>query len=187
MATVNDLLGEGESRMKKAVEALKRELGVIRTGRANPALVEHIQVDYYGVPTPLGQMASIAAPEARLLVVQPWDRSALPAIEKAILKSDVGLTPASDGNVIRLAVPLLTEERRRELVRLVRRKVEDGRVAVRNIRRDINDRLRAMEKNKELSQDDSRRGQERLQKLTDAYVAQVDGLGNAKESEVMEV
>lgn len=187
MATVNDLMADAEARMKKAVEVLRKELASIRTGRANPALVEGLQVDYYGVPTPLNQLATITAPEARLLVIQPWDRSALSAIERALLRSDLGLTPTNDGQVIRLSLPPLTEERRRELVRLVRRRVEEGRVAVRNVRRDILDRIRTMERNKELSQDEARRAQERLQKVTDAHIEQMDRLAEAKEAEIMEV
>jgi ribosome recycling factor len=187
MVTIKEVIEEGDKRKRRSVEALKKELGSFRTGRANPALVENVSVDYYGTSTPLKQLASITVAEARLLVVQPWDRQALPAMEKAILKFGAGLNPINDGNVLRLAIPQLTEERRKELVRLIRKKVEDGRVEVRNIRRDILEQLRAMEKDKEISQDESKRAQEQLQKMTDLYVAQMDGLGVEKEKEVMEV
>ena len=184
---VTDLFADAERRMKRAVEVLRGELSSIRTGRARPSLVENITVDYYGVPTPIGQLATISVPEARLLLLQPWDKGALPQIEKAIRKSELGLNPTSDGNVIRIPIPPLTEERRRELVRLVRQKVEQGRVAVRNVRRDGLERIRAMEKNKELSQDEARRAQEQLQKLTDRFIGEMDRLGQEKEAEVMEV
>ena len=184
---VTEVLSSGENRMKKAVEALNRELDGVRTGRARPALVEHLPMDYFGVPTPLNQLATISAPEARLIVIQPWDRQVLPNIEKAILKSELGLNPTNDGSAIRLSFPPLSEERRRELVRLVHRKVEEGRVSVRNIRRDEVEKVRGMEKNKELSQDESHRTQDQIQKLTDTYIAQMDRLGQAKEAEVMEV
>lgn len=187
MVTVQSLLSDGEVRMKKAVEVLGRELATVRTGRANPALVEDLEVDYYGTATPLKQLASIAAPEARLLVIQPWDKGTLSAVQKAILQSDVGITPDNDGTVIRLRLPALTEDRRRELVRLVRRRVEESRVAVRNVRRDVLEKLRAGEHNKELSEDELHRAQERLQKLTDGFIAQLDHLGEEKEHEVLEV
>ena len=186
MVMTSDVLADADSRMKKTVEALRRELDTIRTGRANPALVEHLQVDYHGVPMALNQLASITSPEARLLVVQPWDRQALLAIEKSLLSSELGLNPTNDGNVLRLALPLLTEERRKQLVRVVRGKTEDGRVAVRNIRRDALERLRSMERNKEVSQDESHRAMDQLQKLTDSFVAQMDQLLTAKETEVLE-
>jgi ribosome recycling factor len=181
------LLTEAESRMKKAIEALKREMGTIRTGRATPTLVENVGIDYYGVTTPLNQMATITAPEARLLVVQPWDRSALPAIEKGILKANLGLNPSSDGTVVRIPIPQPTEERRREYVKIAKRQAEEFKVEVRNIRRDLIERLRAMEKSKEISQDDNRRNQEQLQRTTDSYIGQIDSLAATKEAEVMEV
>ena len=187
MATINEALEEGNKRKRRSVEALKKELGTVRTGRANPALIENVIVDYYGTSTPLNQLASITVAEARLLLVQPWDRQSLPAMEKAILKFGAGLNPTNDGNMLRLAIPQLTEERRKELVRLVHKKVEDGRVEVRNIRRDILEQLRAMEKDKEISQDEGKRAQEQLQKMTNLYVAEIDGLGAEKEKEVMEV
>ena len=184
---VQEVLSEIESRMKRSVEALKRELSSIRTGRANPALVDNLMVDYYGVPTPLNQLASITIPEARVLMVQPWDKPSLADVEKAILKSDLGLVPNNDGAAIRMSIPTLTEERRRDLVRLVGRKVEDAHVAVRNIRRDGLERLRKMEKDKSLSSDDGKRAQEQLQALTDTYIGAMDDLREGKESEVMEV
>jgi len=187
MATISEVLEDGNKRKRRSVEALKKELGTVRTGRANPALIENVIVDYYGTSTPLNQLASITVAEARLLLVQPWDRQSLPAMEKAILKLGAGLNPSSDGAVLRLAIPQLTEERRKELVRLVHKKVEDGRVEVRNIRRDILEQLRAMEKDKDISQDESKRAQEHLQKITDQYVGEMDALGVEKEKEVMEV
>ncbi|MBF8267501.1 MAG: ribosome recycling factor [Dehalococcoidia bacterium] len=187
MVTLKDSLEDGDRRKRRAVEALTRELGTIRAGRANPALVEGVMVDYYGTATPLNQLASITTPEARLLVVQPWDRQSLPAVEKAILKSGLGLNPISDGIVIRLALPQLTEERRRELVRQVHKKVEEARVEVRNIRRDVLEQLRSMEKNKDISQDEAKRAQEQLQKMTELYIAQMDALAAGKEREVLEV
>ena len=187
MATINEVLEDGNKRKRRSVEALKKDMGSVRTGRANTALIENVIVDYYGTSTPLNQLASITVAEARLLLVQPWDRQSLPAMEKAILKFGAGLNPSNDGNVLRLAIPQLTEERRKELVRLVHKKVEDGRVEVRNIRRDILERLRAMEKDKDISQDEGKRAQERLQKMTDQYVAEMDALGVEKEKDVMEV
>ena len=187
MVTVNEVLEESDVRKKRSVEALKKELSAIRTGRASPGLIENILVDYYGTSTPLNQLASITVPEARLMVVQPWDRKSLPAVEKAILKKDLGLNPSNDGTVLRLAIPQLTEERRKELVRLVRKKVEEGRVEVRNIRRSILEKLRALEKDKEISQDESKRAQDQLQKMTDLHIAQMDSIAEEKEKEVLEV
>ena len=187
MATVTEVQTDTEARMKKAVEALRRELNTIRTGRAHPALLENLQIDYYGVPTPLNQIASITVPEARLLSIQPWDKQSLATIERGILKSDLALVPSNDGNVIRIGIPTLTEERRRELVRLVKKKVEDGRVAVRNVRRDALERFRDMEKSKDISQDDNKRAQDQLQKVTNTHISQMDHLLEEKEAEVMEV
>ena len=181
------LLDDAEKRMRRTREVLERELASIRTGRAAPALVEELSVDYYGAPTPLKQIASITAPEPRLLMIQPWDRAAIPHIERAILKSDLGLSPAADGTALRLPIPTLTQERRRDMAKLVRKRVEDDRVAVRNVRRDTLDHLRRLERGKEVSQDEERRSQDLLQKLTDRYVAELDKLGAAKEAEVMEV
>ncbi|RAQ95129.1 MULTISPECIES: ribosome recycling factor [Thermogemmatispora] len=184
---VDDIFGDAERRMQKAVEALRHDLGSIRTGRASSALVERIQVDYYGVPTPINQLASISAPEPRLLVIQPWDRRLLPDIERAIQKSDLGINPSSDGQVIRLAIPPLNEERRREMVKLLHKKLDEHKVAVRNIRRDVQDKLRDREKKKEISEDELKRGQDRLQKLTDRYIEEMDKIGKLKEHEILEV
>ena len=187
MATTQEVMSETDTRMQKSVEALRKELNSIRTGRATPALVENLMVDYYGVPTPLVQMASISVPEARVLMIQPWDKQSLKDVEKGILRSDLGLVPNNDGNAIRISIPLLTEERRRELVKLVGRNIEDAHVSARNIRRDSLENLRDMEKNKEISQDDGKRAQEQLQRITDSHIAQMDDLRQEKEAEVMEV
>ncbi len=187
MADVDEVLEDTDSRMQKSVDALGRELETIRTGRASPRLIESMLVNYYDVPTPLNQIASITVPEARLLMIQPWDKSALKEVEKSIMRSSLGLTPNSDGTVIRLNIPPLTEERRRDLVKLVGRKVEDGHVAVRNIRRSGIESFRAMERGKELSEDDSRRAQADVQELTNLYITQMDEMRKAKEEEVMEV
>jgi len=184
---VKDVLSEVEARMAKAVEVLRDDLVTIRTGRASPALVERLMVDYYGTPTPLKQLATISAPEPRLLTIRPWDPSVLSAIEKAILKSDLGLTPSNDGHIIRLVIPRLTEERRRDLVRLVGRRVEEARVAVRNCRRDGLSDLRELEKEKLISEDDFYRGRDELQKLTDRFIEQINEIGKKKEAEIMEV
>ena len=187
MTTQSDVVANTRSRMGMSVEALKRELSTIRTGRASSVLVENLTVDYYGVPTPLVQLASISVPEARSLLIQPWDKQTLKEVEKAILMSDLGLVPNNDGNMIRINIPVLTEDRRRELVRLVSRKVEEGHVSVRNIRRDSLGIFRTMEGEKELSQDESRRAQSDLQQLTDSFVDQMNELKKEKEAEVMEV
>jgi ribosome recycling factor len=186
-AMIQETLKDAEDRMGKAVEALRRELATIRTGRANPGLVEHLRVDYYGTPTPLKQLASVAVPEARLLTIQPWDKGSLGAIEKAIQKSDLGLNPSNDGTIIRLVIPQLTEDRRRDLVKVVHKKVEEGRVAVRNIRRDAHSLLRELLHDKEISEDQEHNAQEDLQKLTDRYIEECDTLGSAKEKELLEV
>ncbi|HIE13319.1 MAG TPA: ribosome recycling factor [Desulfotomaculum sp.] len=173
--------------MKKAVEHLRKDLSTVRTGRATPALLERITVDYYGTPTPVNQVATINVPEPRLLVIQPWDKSVISNIERAIMKSDLGVNPVSDGSVIRLALPQLTQERRQELVRLVRKKAEEGRVAVRNIRRDANDELKARQKEGGFSEDELKRMQGEVQKLTDKYIKEIDHVLSAKEKEIMEV
>jgi ribosome recycling factor len=182
-----DLFSDVEHRMKMAVEALQRELATVRTGRASPALVEGLKVDYYGTPTPLNQVASIHATDPRTLTIQPWERKMLGDIEKAILKSDLGLNPNNDGQVIRLTIPPLTEERRRDMVKILHKKVDEGKVAVRNCRRDCHDRLREQEKRKEISEDELKRSIERLQKLTDRYIDEMEKVGHAKEAEIMEV
>lgn len=173
--------------MSKAVEAAQHDFSTIRTGRANPVILEGIQVDYYGTKTPINQLAGISAPEPRLLVVTPWDKGAINAIEKAIMNSDVGMTPMSDGNVIRLQVPYLTEERRKDLIKVLHKKVEEHKVAVRNVRRDANEHLKDLEKKHEIGEDESKRAQEQVQKLTDKYIEQMDKLAQAKEAELMEV
>jgi ribosome recycling factor len=184
---IESTVAETENKMHKAVDALRRELVTIRTGRASPALVERLSIEYYGVPTPLNQVASISAPEARLLVIQPWERNVLATIEKAILKSDLGLNPSNDGRVIRLVIPQLSEERRRDLVKVVHKKVEEGRVAVRNLRRDAVEELKEFEKEKLITEDDLKWGQERLQKLTDRHIEEAERVGQAKEDEILEV
>jgi len=182
-----DVFADAEHRMHGAIEALQRELSTIRTGRASPTLVERLPVDYYGNPTPLQNIAAIHATDARTLTIQPWDRKALNDIEKAIQKSDLGLNPNNDGQVIRINIPPLTEDRRKELVRVVHKKADEAKVAVRNIRRDAHDHLRDQEKKKELSADDLKRGTDRLQKLTDRYVAEADTVSQAKEQEILSV
>lgn len=181
------LLDDAEKRMQKTREVLERELASIRTGRASPSLVEDLPIDYYGTPTPLKQIASISAPEPRMLMIQPWDRGSIPQIERAISKSDLGLSPVADGALLRLPIPTLTQERRQDMAKLVRKRVEDDRVAIRNVRRDALDHLRKLERDKDVSQDEERRSQDLLQKLTDRYVGELDKLGSAKEAEVMEV
>jgi ribosome recycling factor len=184
---IDDVLEEVRQRMIKSVEALQDDLLSIRTGRASPALVEKLPVTYYGTLTPLNQMASIAVPEPRLLVIRPWDPSALPDIERALLKSDLGLTPMNDGKLIRLNIPRLTEERRRELVRVVAKRVEEARVAIRNLRRDALQDLRDFEKEKMIPEDDFFRGKDAVQELTDEFIQQIDEMGKRKEEEVMEI
>ena len=183
---IDEVLLDTKTKMQKAIEALRKELSTIRTGRASPALVENIRAEYYGVPTPLSQMASISVPEARLLVIQPWDRSALGTIEKAILKSDLGLNPTNDGAVIRLSLPQLTEERRKELVRVVKKRVEEGRVAIRNLRREGIDKIKAAETNKEMSKDEEKRAEEQFQTLTDRFISEADAVGESKQKELTE-
>ena len=184
---IAETLQETNTKMGKAIEALAHELATVRTGRASAAIVVHVKVDYHGVPTPLKQMATVSVPEARLLLIQPWDRGALSSIGKAIKKADLGLNPASDGNVIRIAIPQLSEERRKELVKLVQKRAEDGRVAVRNIRRNALEELREMERSKDISQDELKRAREQLQQLTDKFIAEVDKTAKAKEAELLEV
>jgi ribosome recycling factor len=176
-----------EEKMKKCVEALKKELATIRSGHATPALLDKIMVEAYGTQMPLKQVAAVSAPEPRLIVIQPFDKSTVQAIEKAILKSDLGLTPNVDGNLIRLPIPPLTEERRKELVKAVKKKVEDSKIALRNIRRDANEELKEMEKKKLASEDEARRGQEQIQKLTEHYTKELDQIFLVKEKEIMEV
>ncbi len=184
---VEDVLKDCEERMAKSCEVFRRELAGIRAGRATPALLEKITVDYYGTPMPVNQVATITVPEPRLLVIQPWDRSLLPELERAIARSDLGLTPSSDGVVLRLALPQLTQERRQELIRQVRRLAEEERVAIRNIRREAMEMLRDLEREGQLPADAARRAQEQVQKLTDRFIADIDRALEAKEKEILEV
>ena len=183
----NDVLRNVEDKMRKSAEGLKKELATIRTGHASVALVEHVKVDYAGVPTPLIQLAGISAPEARLLVIQPWDKSTMRSIEKGILASDLGLTPINDGNVIRISIPPLSEERRQELTKVVKKRVEDRRVAIRNLRHDALNELKEIEKNKEISQDELKRLTNQLQKSTDGFIAAAEKIGQDKEAELIQV
>ena len=187
MADADDILLDADARMDGAVEALRRELGGVRTGRAHPSLIENLQIDYYGAHTPLKQLGNIGAPEARLLTIQVWDRGAVKAIEKAIQASDLGLNPAIDGQLIRLPIPALTEQRRKDMVKLVHNKAEEARIAVRNVRRHAHDELRKAEKDGDMSQDDLRRSEEELQKLTDGHIATIDSEGKKKEADLLDV
>jgi ribosome recycling factor len=184
---IDPILREAETKMAKSIEHFSSELTHIRTGRANPALIDRIMVPYYGTPTPLNQLAQISAPEPRLLVVQVYDKSQIGAVEKALRTSDQGLNPANDGQLIRVPIPALTEERRREYVRLVRQKAEEARVAIRNVRRDELHRIEQMQKNGEVAEDEAKRASSRLQKTVDGCIEKVDALANRKEHEVMEV
>ncbi len=184
---VSHSLWNTEEKMQASIEVLKRELASIRTGHATPTLIEHIKVEYAGVPTPLNQIAGISAPGTSLLVIQPWDQGCIHNIEKAILKSDLGLTPTSDGRVIRLNIPPVTEERRQELIRIVRKRVEERKVAIRNLRHEAMDELKGLEKNKDISQDELKRAFDQLQKLTDSFIANADQIGRDKEAELIEV
>jgi ribosome recycling factor len=184
---VNEVFKSLEEKMKNTAKAFHTDLATIRTGHASPALVEHIKVDYAGVPTSLIQIAGISAPEARMLIIQPWDKSCIHSIEKAILKSDLGINPSNDGNIIRLAIPPLSEERRKDLIKIVNRKVEERRVSLRNLRHEALDNLKKMEKDKTISQDDNKRAQTQVQKITDAFIAEVEKLGKDKERELLEV
>jgi ribosome recycling factor len=184
---IDDVLKDAEERMKKAVEVMGRELLTIRTGRASPALIDRLTIEYYGTPMPLNQLASISAPEPRLLVVQPWDKGSLAIIEKALQKTDMGFNPSSDGQVIRIPIPALTEERRRDMVKMVKHKVEDGRVAMRNIRRDALHHLKELESEKMISEDDHKRGSEKLDDMVHKHTREAERIGEAKEAEVLEV
>lgn len=184
---VDDIFTDTERRMQKAVEAFRQDLTAVRTGRASAVLLERIQVDYYGTLTPINHVANVSVPEARLLVIQPYERKMLTDIEKAIQKSDLGINPNNDGQVIRLSIPPLNEERRRDLVKTVHKKLDEHKVAVRNIRRDANDKLREREKKKEISEDELKRNTERLQKLTDRFIDDMEKVGKTKELEILEV
>ena len=182
---MNQLFNTAEEKMNKTVAALEKEYGSIRAGRANPAILDRVTVDYYGTPTPIIQMAAVSVPEARMLQIQPWDASTLKDIEKAILASDIGITPANDGKIIRISFPPLTEERRKELVKDINKMAEDSKVAIRSIRRDVIDKLKVMKKNNEITEDDVKKGETDAQKLTDKFVKKLDEVAAAKEKEVM--
>jgi len=184
---IDDALLLADSKMQKTVQILKREMETIRSGRATSALVDQIMVEAYGTSTPLSQLASVSVPEARLLLIQPWDRSIVGSVQKAIQKSDLGLNPMSDGEILRLVIPPPTEERRKELVKVVHKRVEDAKIAVRNVRRDALEELRKLEKDKKVSKDENMRATDKLQKLTDRFIGEVSKVGADKESEIMEV
>jgi ribosome recycling factor len=184
---VDEIFEDLKERMGKSIESLKREYSRLRTGRASVSLLDGIRVSYYDTPTPLNQMASLAIPEPRLIVIQPWDKTAIGDIEKAILKSELGLTPMNDGKIIRISIPPLTEERRKELVKVARKMSEDNKVAIRNIRRDANDMLKDLKTEKEITEDDLYRSQDEVQKITDDFISQVDELCTAKEKEILEI
>ena len=184
---LKDVLPNARERMTKAVEALRKDLTAIRTGRASVGLVDHIRVDYHGSMLPINQLATVSVPEPRLLTIHPWYRTSLGMTEKAMQKSDLGITPTNDGSMIRLALPQLNEQRRKELAKMVHKRVEEGRVAVRNIRRDLHDELRRLEKSHEASEDEVRRTNDQLQKLTDQFISEMDKAGKEKEAELMEV
>ena len=184
---LSKVLRDGESKMDAVVNATKTAFTGIRTGRANPSLLDRVTVSYYGTDTPLNQLANISSPEARLLLIQPWDKTVIKDIEKAIQLSGLGLVPNNDGSVIRIAIPQLTEERRKELAKVVKKEAEDHRVGVRNVRRELNDTIKKMEKNSDISEDESRSGLEDVQELTNQYIAEVDQLAIAKEKEIMEI
>jgi ribosome recycling factor len=183
---IDDIYQETRQRMDKSINALTNELKRIRTGRASLSLMDGIRADYYGTPTPLNQMATLAVPESRLITIQPWDVSAIKEIEKAILKSDLGLTPSNDGKIIRISIPPLTEERRKELVKIVHKICEDAKVAIRNIRRDSNDLLKGMKKDGDISEDDAFKGQDQVQQITDEYIKNIDAIYKGKEKEILE-
>lgn len=184
---IKEILKKQEERMQKSLDSLKKEFASLRAGRATPALLDKVMVDYYGTPTPVNQVAKVTVPEPRMIVIQPWEKTILHDIEKAIMKSDLGLNPNSDGTAIRLSIPQLTQERRQELVKTVNKKSEEAKVALRNIRRDGNDAVKKLEKSKEVPEDEAKKGQESMQKLVDKYIKLVDSARSAKEKEVMEV
>lgn len=184
---ISEVIKDAEERMHKGVDALRREYASIRAGRANPSVLDKVMVEYYGTPTPISQLANISAPEPRMLVIQSWDKTVLPAIEKAIMKSDLGLNPSSDGTVIRLIIPQLTAQRRAELVKKVKKEAEEARIAVRNVRRDVNDKLKKLEKDHDASEDDIKRAQEDVQKMTDKIIKEIEHVMETKESEITEV
>ena len=186
-STPETVLQVVDHKMDRAIDALKRDLNTLRTGRATPALIENIPVDYYGTPTPLKQIASISAPDARAIMVQPWDKQSLREIEKSLMKSEMGFNPSNDGNMITVPIPALNQERRQDMVKLLKRKLEEGKVAIRNVRREGLENLRKLERDKDISQDQNRRSQEQLQKATDEHAKTIDQVGTAKEAEIMQV
>ena len=185
--TPEEVLGDVDTKMNRSLDAFKRDLNQLRTGRATPSLVENVPVDYFGTPTPLKQIASIAAPAARAIIVTPWDKGAVREIEKGLLKSELGLNPSNDGNIITVPIPPLTNDRRQDMVKLLKRKIEDGKISLRNVRRDGLESLRKLEKDKSISQDENRRAQDQLQKMTDGHTKQIDDTGSAKEAEILQV
>ncbi len=185
--TINEIHSAHEDKMKKALEVLRKEYGSLRAGRATPSLLEKVMVDYYGSPTPVNQVANVSVPEPRMIVIQPWEKTLLNAIDKAIQKSDLGLMPSNDGSVIRLTIPQLTQERRSEIVKVIHKKAEECRVAIRNLRRDANDNIKKGEKDKLISEDEAKKAQDDIQKLTDKYIKEVDQVMVVKEKEIMEV
>ena len=184
---INDIKQDSEKRMKKAVDSLEHEMTKIRTGRANASLLDHVQVDYYGNASPLNQVASVTTSDSRTLLVTPWEKSMVSAVEKAILNSGLGLNPSTAGNAVRVPMPPLTEERRKEMIRVVRAEAEQGRVTIRNIRRDANNHLKDLVKSKDISEDDERRGSEAIQKLTDKYIAEIEAVLQLKEKDLIEI
>ena len=183
---LDDIYADTRETMGKTIASLKTELKRVRTGRANLSLLDGIRVDYYGTPTPVNQMASLSVPESRLITIQPWDASVIKEIEKALLKSDLGLTPSNDGKIIRIAIPPLTEERRKQLAKSVHKTCEDHKIAIRNIRRDANELLRSLKKDGEIAEDDAFKGQDQIQKITDEYISQIDEINKEKEKEILE-
>ncbi len=184
---ISDIIASNEARLNKSIDALKREFGSLRAGRATPSLLDKVMVDYYGTPTPVNQVAKVSVPEPRMIMIQPWEKTMLHEIEKAIMKSELGLSPNSDGTAIRLSIPQLTQERRKELVKTVNKKGEEAKVAIRNIRRDANDAIKKLEKDKEITEDESKKALEKFQKIVDSFIKNVDTLKEAKEKEIMEV
>ena len=184
---IEDIKKDASTRMGKSIEALKNEFSKIRTGRAHVSLLDHVKVDYYGNEVPINQAATVSVSDARTLAVQPWEKELVPVIEKAIMNSDLGLNPSTSGNIIRVPLPMLTEERRKEMIRVVRHEAEGGRVAVRNIRRDANNDIKELLKEKEITEDDAHRGEDEIQKITDKYVAEIEQLLEAKEKDLMEI
>lgn len=184
---VKEVLSKTKANMEKSIEALKKDFTRVRTGRASTSLLDDIRIDYYGTPTPLSQVGTLVVPEPRLITIQPWEKKLIPEIEKAILKSDLGLNPVSDGNLIRIVIPPLTEERRKEMVKQIKKMGEETKIAIRNIRRDANESLKKLEKDKEISEDELKRGEKEIQDLTDLYVKKTDEVVTTKEKEVMEI